>query len=352
MRNEFFDKVATQGEELLRKSAQSLQEEFRQGLSYLAEQRSHFGEEYSASASPFVSAHVFRAYAEPYHGDVFIWDIDKTYLQTHFSSLKGLAAIPFERAEDKRAIPGAVPILRALHKGMDAQQDDANLPVYFVSGSPPQLREVIQEKMQMDGVHYDGLVFKDQLGLVRAGRPRDVKRQIGYKLSALLTLKLNIPGLPRFFCFGDDVECDAEVFTLFRQVLKGMAKEELLMYLRDKQVHEHDIRYIFSILEEPSIKDSIAGYQEREPVEQMFIHLDRRTEPAILETEKVRASYNFLQSAMLLVHMKLIPESCLQEVAYDLRRNQTAEFALAMYVDDALRRFKLPRYLGELALRR
>lgn len=345
MRHEFFDRVKAQGEQILKKSAQSLQLEIQQGLSHLAEQKANFGEEYSATASPFVSVHINRQYEKEYHGDVFVWDIDKTYLQTHFSSLKGLAAIPFESAEDKKAVPGTVPLLQALHRGME--KEHANLPVYFVSGSPPQLRQVIQEKMQLDGVHFDGLMFKDQLGLIRAGRPRDVKKQLGYKLSALLTLKASIPGLPRFYCFGDDVESDAEVFSLYAKVMKGMSKENLLEHLTKAQVHEHDISYIFSILEKASMQESIEGYRSGQPVGKIFIHLERRTNPANFNDELVHASYNFLQTAMLLTHMKLIPESCLELVVEDMRKHGVSDLALAIYASEAIRRFSLPESFGQ-----
>lgn len=349
MRHEFLDRMVEQGEQLLKKSAHSLQTEIQHGLSHLAEQRANFGEEYSALASPFLSAHINRQFEQNYNGDVFVWDIDKTYLQTHFSSIKGLAAIPFETAEDKLAVPGTVPLLQALHKGPDDEYH-ARLPVYFVSGSPPQLRQVIEEKMHLDGVHFDGLMFKDQLGLLRAGRPRDVKKQLGYKLSALLTLKLSIPGLPRFFCFGDDVESDAEVFSLYSKVMQGMKKEVLLERLRQAQVHEHDISYILSVLDQDSIKESIEGYQHAEPVGCIYIHLDRRTNPESFTDNLVCTNYNFLQTALLLAHHGLISETCLASVSHDMRKHGMAEFALAVYVDEASRRFKLPKRLAELAL--
>jgi hypothetical protein len=69
-----------------------------------------------------------------YTGDVLLWDIDKTYLDTHFSSWRGLLAIPFDMAVDKRAVPGAVPLLRALRRGPGERS--VLVPLYFVSGSP------------------------------------------------------------------------------------------------------------------------------------------------------------------------------------------------------------------------
>lgn len=352
MKNEFFDKVVTQGEELFKKGAHNLQAEIQLALAHLAEQkRLNFGEEYSATHAPFLVSHIERKFNELYNGDVFVWDIDKTYLQTHFSSLRGLAAIPFESAEDKLAVPGTVPLLRALQRGGKGDLESL-LPLYFVSGSPPQLRQVIQEKMTLDGVHFDGLMFKDQWGLVKAGRPKDVKKQVGYKLSALLTLKLQIPGQPRFYCFGDDVESDAAVFTLFSEVMKGLSKDNLLTRLKKEEVHEHDINYILTILENPMIQDSIKAYKNSSPVEKIFIHLDRRTKPELLKSDLVQPCYNFLQAAMILTELGKIPETTLVSVAHDLRRNKTAEIAMAIYVQDALKRFSLSNSLTRLIFQR
>src|SRR5688572_7492402 len=111
-----------------------------------------------------------------YAGDVLLWDIDKTYLDTRFSSMRGLLSIPFEFAIDKRSLPGAAVLLRALRRGAGAES--ALVPLYFISGSPPQLRRVVERKMVLDGVDYDGITFKDQLGLLLARRPGLIKAQL------------------------------------------------------------------------------------------------------------------------------------------------------------------------------
>ncbi len=348
-RKELLEKVAAQGE-VLKKTGANLQQEIRQSLAQLAERAPEIGEDYSAIGSPFVSAHFDRQFEQPYNGMVFVWDIDKTYLQTHFSSLRGLAAIPFEGAEDKIAIPGTIPILKALKKGMHSWRDLAH-PLFFVSGSPPQLRQVIQEKMTLDGIRYDGLMFKDQWGLVRAGRPKDVKKQIGYKLAALLTLKLHIPGNPSFYCFGDDVESDAEVFELYAEVMKGMSQQALLERLNDAEVHEHDMDYIFSVINEESMQESVKGYANKEPVEKVFINLEKRTAPTHFNNSLVKPGYNFLQIVFVLVNMGLVPETCIRVVADELRESGMAELALAAYALEAVERFALPMIYAEQVFR-
>jgi hypothetical protein len=145
----------------------------------------------------------YRADEQPH---VFVWDIDKTYLETRFSSWRGLLAIPFELAVDKVAARGAVELLRALREGPNPHQPRL-APLYFISGSPKQLRRVIEQKMMLDGIQADGMTFKDQWGLLRRGRPQAILEQVGYK-----------------------------AFLLVGQILAGLRGSALRHALRDRHV--------------------------------------------------------------------------------------------------------------------
>ena len=174
-----------------------------------------------------------------YEGDVLVWDIDKTYLATRFSSWRGLVSIPFEMAVDKETLPGAVPLLRALRHGPGPES--AIVPLFFVSGSPVQLRGVIERRMTLDGVDYDGVTFKDQLGLLLAGHPRRIAEQVGYKLAALLLYRAEVPDGARWLLFGDDVEADATAFALFGEVCAGLRGRALAARLEDLGVHRDSV---------------------------------------------------------------------------------------------------------------
>ena len=104
---------------------------------------------------------------------IYRWDLDKTYLDTDFHSLRGLVRTAIEPAEQKRAVPGARALLTALGERGGAR-------VYILSGSPVQLREVLEEKLALDGVVYEHLTLKDTLGHIRRGQVRAVKGQFGY----------------------------------------------------------------------------------------------------------------------------------------------------------------------------
>ena len=254
---------------------------------------------------PFLDRSNDRRLPPDYRGDVLLWDIDKTYLDTHFSSLRGLAAIPFEWAHDKAPVPGAIPLLRGLRRG--AGPTPAATPLYFVSGSPPSLRGVIERRMLLDGVDFDGVTFKDQLGLLRALRPADLKRQVGYKLLALLLYRAELPPGARWLLFGDDVEQDYEVFLLFGEVCAGLRGGALDSRLRAHKVHAHDRALC--------LEAASALAPAEDPVEAVFIHQVRGRPSAELSDPRCVASPTYLSAALSLWHQGKLPGDSLAAVA-------------------------------------
>jgi phosphatidate phosphatase APP1 len=65
---------------------------------------------------------------------VFVWDLDKTYLDTHFESVRGLYRTIKEKAFQKKNIPGTRTLVKAL-----TVKEDSFFPIYFVTASPPQM---------------------------------------------------------------------------------------------------------------------------------------------------------------------------------------------------------------------
>jgi hypothetical protein len=210
-----------------------------------------------------------RTLPEGFAGDVFVWDIDKTYLATRFSSLGGLARIPFEFAVDKKAIPGMPEVLRGLRRGPGAEP--ACAPLYFVSASPPFLRKVVEKKMLLDGVEFDGIIFKDWVGTVLQLRPGRLKEQVGFKLAALLTGRQRRP-LCREFLFGDDVERDAEAFDLYARFLDGaLGAGGLEDEMQQRGVPAEDRKLIHQL--------AAPLPAQRGRVGRVFIHLERGLAP-------------------------------------------------------------------------
>ncbi len=274
-----------------------------------------------------------------YSGPLLLWDIDKTYLDTHFSSWRGLAVIPFEFAVDKHAVPGAVPLLRSLRHGPGAQS--GVVPLYFISGSPPQLRKTVERKMTLDGVEYDGITFKDQLGLLLARRPKDIKGQVGYKLKALLGYRRQLPLHARWHLFGDDVESDAEVFALFGEVCAGLRGTALEAQLARQGVHKADLAEIRALSDGEPVTAN--------PVERIYILLVKGRDPKKFEPNVVPAR-SYLQTALVTAHHGLVRPETIAAVAKDLRRRRIPEDQLIQDRGDAVTRLGVPESLAALAV--
>ena len=175
--------------------------------------------EYDKVLTPYPMVRLsHRALGPYYSGPVFVWDIDKTYLDTRFSQLKHLLRIPFEFGIDKRAIAGTVELLHALRQGPEGRE---HRPLYFVSASPPQLRRSIEKKMLLDGIEFDGITYKNPLEVLKKGQFDQLKEQVAFKLAALLLLYGELPDGAEYYLFGDDVERDALIYCLFGDLAAG-----------------------------------------------------------------------------------------------------------------------------------
>ncbi|MCZ7585996.1 MAG: hypothetical protein M5R36_23210 [Deltaproteobacteria bacterium] len=152
-------------------------------------------------------------------GCVFTCDVDKTYLETRFSSARGLIRIPFEWAEDKKAVPGMAPVLRAIRFGPGRR--NRQVPFYFLTASPPFLARELMRKMLRDGVQADGITFKDWGAILAHRRPGWIRRQTAYKLCALLHQRTFLPDKTQEILIGDDAESDAVAYALYADICAG-----------------------------------------------------------------------------------------------------------------------------------
>jgi hypothetical protein len=220
------------------------------------------------------------------------WDLDKTYLRSEFDSIRQLLRTAFERAEDKIEVPGVAEVIKGLKAA--ATRHGRTAQVFFVSASPPQIGRAIREKLALDGVPYDGIVFKDQLRHLRRGRLRYLREHVGFKLGELLRGRLAAPPESREILFGDDWESDSLIYSLYADVLAGrVGVGRLETVLRRIRV-------------EPALVDEILGLGARatgiEAVRRIFINLERRTPPATFELfgPRVVPTFNYFQTAAVL----------------------------------------------------
>jgi hypothetical protein len=240
--------------------------------------------------------------ARPAH--VFRWDLDKTYLRTEFDSLRGLLRAAFEKAGAKKTVPGAPALLRELRRGRRAH-------VAIISGSPRQMRRVLQEKLRLDGVEFDELTLKPNLTNILRGRFRAMREQVGYKLPALLEGRLRVTA-PHETLFGDDAEADAFIYSLYADLLAGRADRDLLVTVLERSVYYSDLR--------ERALDLYARAPEGDPVRRIFIHLDGRTPTSRFERYGGRlvAIYNYFQAALVLYEDGVLDGEAVMRIADEM----------------------------------
>ena len=219
---------------------------------------------------------------------IYRWDLDKTYLQTEFDTLGQLVRTALQKASQKTAVPGAAALIRELRA-----QGDTSLCI--ISGSPTQMRAVLEEKLKLDGVEWDELVLKDNVRNLLRGRFRALRGQVGYKLPVLLESRARAPVEAEEVLFGDDAEADAFIYSLYADLVAGRVDEAVLgQVLETTHVYPDDRARILS---------AWGSIPRADPVRRIFIHLDRLTPPGHFGRfgPRVVPIFNYFQAALVLL---------------------------------------------------
>ncbi len=218
---------------------------------------------------------------------IFRWDLDKTYLRTDFDSVRDLVRTARLTAEERQNVPGSAALLRAIRR------DDSKHQIFFISGSPSQMRGVLEQKFELDGFSPDGFVLKPTLRHMMRGRFRAIRGQVAYKLTQLLTGRAEAHiGNPETLV-GDDAESDAFVYTLYADLLEGRASWGAV-----RELLARTGAYPFQIDE----VEEAARWVVKEPVvHRLIIHLDQRTPAAAFEPYAPRCVpiFSHLQTALV-----------------------------------------------------
>lgn len=224
---------------------------------------------------------------------VYRWDLDKTYLDTDFESLRRLVGIAFERPEEKVNVPGSAALLRELCREVEGQ---APSRICIISGSPRQMRRTLEKKLEIDGVRWDEFHLKPQWENLRRGRFRAVRDQVGYKLPLLLRSRRDTEGIDAVSetLFGDDAEADAFIYSLYADLLAGRVGTDALVETLKAAGAYADA--VDASVEASKTLGSV------DAIERIFIHLDRRTPPAFFRAfgPRVVPVYNYFQAALVL----------------------------------------------------
>lgn len=273
---------------------------------------------------------------------VFRWDLDKTYLLTEFDRVRDLVRTAFQKPEEKRNVPGAVPLLRAL---LRPTPEGDRRAVYFISGSPRQMRKTLTRKFELDGIEPEAFVLKPNLENLLKFRFRAIRGQVGYKLRALLEHQVESPQPVPETLFGDDAEQDAVIYSIYAEISAGRIRGDDLRKLLDiAQVYPHNTQAILEAAERLEPFDR---------VHRIFIILDRKSPPSRFRPYKPRLVpvYNYFQASLVLHQDGLLDPGAVAEISLDMiERDNYTPFALANSFQDLLRRGHLEtESLGRVA---
>lgn len=219
---------------------------------------------------------------------IYRWDLDKTYLQTEFDTFRQLMRTAFQKAAEKVAVPGAAALIRELRSRGDGR-------LCIISGSPKQMRSVLEQKLRLDGVDFDELVLKDNVRNLLRGRFKALRGQVGYKLPVLLKSRAAAPPDSDEVLFGDDAEADAFIYSLYADLLAGRVPEPVLrQVLAAAAVYPDDAARTIAIWRKIPTAD---------PVRRIFVYLDRLTPPGRFSRygPRVVPVFNYFQAALVLM---------------------------------------------------
>lgn len=248
--------------------------------------------------------------------EVFVWDLDKTYLDTAFESLGGLWRTVREKAFQKRNVPGTGTLVRALRDfWQEKGAGHKDFPIYFITASPPQLESKIHDKLNYDGIYPFGIFCKDNLQNLRPGRWARLTQQVGYKLQALLQLRLHLNESVRQILWGDDSEADAVIYSLYSDLCaRRLSQREARQILAHFKVTGQQVETILRLLED---------VPEQDPVEKIYINLaaDTDAEYYLKFGRRIVPTYNTFQIALDLFQDNRLSSAQVVRVALDLVQN-------------------------------
>lgn len=152
-------------------------------------------------------------------------DVDDTVLRTGATSLVAVArSTLLGNARTREPFPGVATFYRALERGPDGRSHN---PFFYVSSSPWNLYDLIEEFLAYRGIPRGALFLRDMGlapgGMVATGGHRD------HKLSAIEGILRRHPDL-EFVLVGDSGQRDPEIY---REVVRRHPGRVRVVYVRD-----------------------------------------------------------------------------------------------------------------------
>jgi len=167
-----------------------------------------------------------------------ISDLDDTVLRTDVQSLfRMLRATVFENARTRLPFRGVAAFYAALQ---DGSTGNAGNPIFYVSGSPWNLYDFLEEFLSVQRIPLGPLLLRDW-GI----RPRSVP-SAEHKLGRIEQILAMYPRL-RFVLIGDSGERDPEIY---RTIIARHPDRILAAYIRNVTPHPERLSSINALIEE------------------------------------------------------------------------------------------------------
>ncbi len=265
--------------------------------------------------------------------EVYVWDLDKTYLDTHWQSLKDIFRVSFTDNFHRNNVPGTGTLVGALKQSWKQKRGEGPFPIFFITASPPQMEKKIREKLESDNILPQGIFFKDNLKNLWPGRFWKLSQHVGYKVSALLYMRTLLKADVTQVLWGDDSETDAIIYSLYSDLAsRRLAGDESERVLKNFQVtHEQLVR----------IDSALAQIPVADPVEKIYINLAVDTDPEyyLKFGRRMIPSYNALQIALDLYQDNRLGLEHVLQVGKDLLINYSYSVdELQRSLDELIRR--------------
>ena len=292
---------------------------------------------------------VFFSYKEISTGfpEIYVWDLDKTYLDTRWHTLSELWNFFFEKSSQKKNVPGTAVLVSCLRERWSKQTDfePMSFPIFFVTASPPQMEEEIRKKMELDKILPQGIFFKNNLKNIYPSRWRYLYRQVGFKLQSLLYLRVHFEKEISQILWGDDSEMDATIYSLYSDICaRRWTEDELFKLLSHFKVSKDQYQCIL---------DLQSRCPDHDPVEKIYINLAVDTDPEyyLKFGRRVLPIYNSFQTTLDLFQDGRLQQDHVLRVAESLMTNYgfTVD-ELQNSLDDLIRRRVLAQETLEMIL--
>ncbi len=243
----------------------------------------------------------------------YLWDLDKTYLDTKFETVKGLFRTVFEKAFEKKNIPGTSELVSSIKKFNSKTSE--SFPLFFITASPPQLEKKIREKLVLDEIEPAGLFCKDNIQNLHPKKLWRLKKQIGYKLHALMLLRTKLSDNVQQFLWGDDSEADAIIYSLYSDICaRRRSRLEFTKLLAEYHVTDNQIK---------KIMDLQGSVPEQDPVGRYYINLEEDTDAEyyVKFGRRCLPTYNSFQSALDLYQLGRLDSEHIIDVGSSMLKN-------------------------------